>query len=62
MAAQNPDRRKHDMTATRQETYGQLIALGHTPAEAWALMEQIDFAEDYDETQNYDENEDYDCR
>ena len=47
MAAQNPDRRKHDMTATRQETYGQLIALGHTPAEAWALMEQIDFAEDY---------------
>lgn len=49
------------MTATRQETYVQLIALGHTPAEAWALMEQIDFAEDYDETQNYDENEDYDC-
>ena len=31
------------MTVTRQETYEQLIALENTPAEAWALMEQMDF-------------------
>lgn len=49
------------MTAARQETYEQLVALGNTPAEAWALMEQMDFAEDYDETQDYDETEDYGC-
>lgn len=49
------------MTVTRQETYEQLIALGNTPTEAWALMEQMDFAEDYDGTQSYGENKDYDC-
>ena len=37
------------------------VCLENTPAEAWALMEQMDFAEDYDETRDYDETEDYDC-
>jgi hypothetical protein len=38
-----------DMTETRKETYEQLLAMGNTPEEAWALMEQMDFAEDYEE-------------
>ena len=49
------------MTETRQETYEQLIAMGNTPAEAWSLMEQMDFAEDYDETHDFDETDGYDC-
>lgn len=49
------------MTETRQETYEQLIAMGNTPAEAWVLMEQMDFAEDYDETHDFDETDVYDC-
>ena len=44
----------------RRETYEQLIALGNTLAEAWALMEQMDFAEDYDEADAYCHAEDYD--
>jgi len=48
------------MTEARKETYEQLIALGNTPAEAWALIEQMDFAEDYDETYVYCHAEDYD--
>lgn len=37
------------MSEERRETYEQLLAMGHTPEEAWALMEQMDFAEDYDD-------------
>ena len=48
------------MTEARRETYEQLIALGNTLAEAWALMEQMDFAEDYDEADAYCHAEDYD--
>ena len=47
------------MTEARQETYNQLIAMGNTPQEAWALIEQMDFAEDYDEPETCYE-EDYD--
>lgn len=50
------------MTEARQETYEQLTAMGNTPAEAWALMEQMDFAEDYDEAHGYGEAEDYDYK
>ncbi len=52
--------RRNDMTEARKETYEQLIALGCTPVEAWALIEQMDFAEDYDETDVYCHAEDYD--
>ena len=48
------------MTEARRETYEQLIALGNTPAEAWALIEQMDFAEDYDEMDAYCHAEDFD--
>ena len=37
------------MSEERRETYEQLLATGHTPEEAWALMEQMDFAEDYED-------------
>ena len=48
------------MTEARKETYEQLVALGKTPWEAWELIEQMDFAEDYDEPETYHYEEDYD--
>ena len=37
------------MSEERRETYEQLLVMGHTLEVAWALMEQMDFAEDYDD-------------
>lgn len=55
------NRRSYNMTEARRETYNQLIAMGNTPQEAWALIEQMEFAEDYEEpeTCHEDYEEDY---
>ena len=41
------------MTEARRETYERLVALGKTPCEAWELIAQMDFAEDYEEPGTY---------
>ena len=34
---------------SRKEIYNELISQGHQPHEIWALMENMDFAEDYED-------------
>lgn len=48
------------MTEARRETYERLVALGKTPCEAWELIAQMDFAEDYEEPGAYHEEEEWD--
>lgn len=48
------------MGESRRETYEQLVLMGRTPEEAWELIAQMDFAEDYDEPENCFNAEDYD--
>lgn len=34
---------------SRQEIYEELIAMGYSPEEAWTVISEMDFAEDYDD-------------